>query len=553
MKVEKKRIRIESINGGHSVYDYTAGKDEYYDSLGIFVDNNRAALTLRGAGPSVLSPSRPRSITGTLTGVPMWMQGNPKNGNIYVYDMNGSVYTLTSSISGLGDLNDGGSAGGNGMAYYDNFMYFARETTVARYGPLNGTSSFTDDYWITTLGKTALEQQAYPDRDNGFTDARYPNHVMHRHKDGKLYFADTVGGQGVIHYIKTSKTTVEGDTDSGSTYNALDLPFGYFITDIESLGDDLVISAFESRSILNTTAYTGSSYEGRSALFFWDTASDSYYKVIQNEFPDQIITALQNANGVLYVFSADIGSQPSGARVCRYLGGNSFEQVTVMSDIDSPIAGGTVAQLNQIFFGSVNYQDPLGVSGCVWAIGTQNQPLSNAVFNVCGARHSTQLVYAMTFDDGGAPWSKELFFGYANNNSSGYIAGFNGNESSWDTDLYDKDIGNAYWKSQWYKIGSKFKIRKIKLFLVNDSVDSGNDLRVYVVTDNTSGNGGTSTQGTLVGTINNSNYPSHLGPIILKQEVTGEHSFQIVIRWFGTNSLDISLPIEIEFETYDTD
>ena len=36
------------------------------------------------------------------------------------------------------------------------------------------------------------------------------------------------------NYVKTSKTTDEGDTDNGSTYNALDLPFGYMPMDIAS-------------------------------------------------------------------------------------------------------------------------------------------------------------------------------------------------------------------------------------------------------------------------------------------------------------------------------
>lgn len=568
-------IRIESINGGHSLYERTSNSEQFIDSLGINPDSADASNSGSGAGPTVITPtllSNPYS--GTLSGIPIWIVGAPRNSSgqrLFAYASSGSVYTINqtgNTITGIGDLNDGGSSGANGCAYYDNYVYFARETTVARYGPLNGTAAFTDDYWITTLGKPALEQQAYPARDDGKIASgagRFPNHVMHRHKDGALYFADTSGGQGVIHRIKTTKTTVEGDTDNGSTYNALDLPYGYFVTDIESLGDDLVIAAFEGISTLNTTTYDDTlSHESRAALFFWDTTSDTYYKVIQREFPDQMITALENANGVLYIFSCNMGIEPTGVRLMRYLGGSSFEQITLLPEVDAPLAGGTLSFLNQIRFASDNLNsDANQTNGSIWSIGTQNQPFSNAVFNVAGARHSNAVCYALSKEDGGAPWTAETLYSYTTANvgaTGAYIVSYDsvGGGAAWDTDTMGAD-GNAYWKSRMYVIGSRFKITKVKLFINGgENVSSAVDLRVHICTDMGSlpSNGGT--DGKLIGTINQSNYPSwgfqKSGSIILKPEsVVGEYGFTLNLFWRGTSSLAISLPIEIEYEIINDD
>lgn len=535
-------IRIESINGGISTYEFVAQEDQYNAGYGINIDDNRV-------GPTTISPTQPTEVTGstTLTSVPVWMQGSPKGDtDIFVYDAKGSVYTYDQSntVTGIGDLNDGGTAEGNGMAYYDNYMYFARSTTVARYGPLNGTPTFTDDFWVSTLGKTALRDWPTEYHNSGYSEVQFPNHVMHRHKDGRLYFADVVDGQGVIHFIKTSKTTVQGDTDDGSTYGALYLPYGYGVTDIESFGDDLVISAIEGNLDSPQGKYNYDRvYEGRAAMFFWDTTSDQYYKIIQDEFPDNHITALDNANGVLYTFSRpSFGAvEPSGVRVMRYLGGESFEQIAYQENTNSPLPGATATLLNQLLFGS---QVTSG-GACVWAIGSQNQPLSNSLHIVSGARKSTGTVTALIPEDAGAPWSQEIFFAYSNNDSdaSGTIEHFGGSTSLWDTDLRTTTSPNAYWNSNWFTVGRRFYVKEVRFFCPSVIV-SGTDLRIYLKKDRLTNSE------TLIDTITNEkNFnPDYFHFNIRPDSFICSNSFQLVFKWFGSRGVSIALPIEIDYE-----
>ena len=547
-------VRIENINGGHSTYEFVAGEDQYLDSLGINIDTSVNTFnSARGGGPVVLTPTKPRDLDDSiLTATPRWMKSEPKNGNVYMYGSNGSVYVYdgvtADTITGVGDLNDGGDARGNGMAYYDNYMYFARASTVARYGPLNGTPSFTDDFWITTLGLTALTDQSYPTRDQSFTTEDFPNHVMHRHKDGRLYFADVVDNRGTIHYIRTTKSSVEGDTNNGSKYNAVQLPYGFYITDIESLGDDLVIAAFEGRH--TTSVYSSDdSIEGRASLFFWDTASDNFYLIIQNEFPDQIITALENANGVLYTFSTNLPflDVPTGVRVMRYLGGSSFEQISMISSTNSPYAGGTLSIHNRLLFGGNNNTAP-----CIWAVGSPNQPLSNALYNIAGARTSVGSVQALVQTDNGALWTTEFMYSYNNDDSTtGIVEAFGSSQDDWDTDTVGSN-GFSYFRSRWFNVGSDFKINKVKILrMLGDSTDSSTDIRIYLYRDYLLAS--TSSARTLIQTISSDYFTIGTSdPIVIRpNNFTGRYAFMIAIEWFGEDNKSIVLPIDIYYELFE--
>ncbi len=176
MPAQKVTIRIESILGGQSPMTHFAQSDQFRASLGIdpgLPAVNNTAVLFKESGiisSGLIRPAAYSSIaenTGTtIAGTPMWLVQNPKDQYTYVYDAAGSIYTIGSGyyneIAGLGDLNDGGSARGNGSDYYDNYMFFARDTTIARYGPLNGTPTFIDDFWVGVLGLTALSNTTYP-------------------------------------------------------------------------------------------------------------------------------------------------------------------------------------------------------------------------------------------------------------------------------------------------------------------------------------------------------------------------------------------------------
>src|SRR3990167_2051873 len=242
-------IKIESILGGHAPSTHFAGKDQFRASLGIDPRQGIADSGIYASFPSGLL--KPVGVTnlGTTVASIKWFVNEPKGtGAVYAYASTGSVYTLDAN-GAIGELSDGGNeagtGSGNGAGYYDNYVYFAKNTTIARYGPLNGVATLNGDYWGTTLAKTALVHTTYTNQDIGLV---YPNHILHRHSDGRLYIADVVDNKGTIHYIATTKATVEGDTDNSSTYNKVQVGYGLWPTALETYGSDLAIALVETPS-----------------------------------------------------------------------------------------------------------------------------------------------------------------------------------------------------------------------------------------------------------------------------------------------------------------
>jgi hypothetical protein len=516
MTNKTQQIRIESIWGGISALPYQSRDDEYYAS--ILVDPDV------GSTPGAIQP---RAATGTGEAVfansALWVVPTPKTSEYFVYDADGSVYSSSSSFAGIGDLNDGGTASGNGAAYYDNYLYCARDTTIARYGPLNGTPAWTDDYWVSTLGKTTLSNTSYPSSLYG--NISRPNHFLHRHSDGRLYIADVVGNQGTLHYIATTKTTVEGDTDNGSKYNALDLPFGYWPVCLTSYGSMIVAAVFEGNT-------SGSGY-GRSKIIFWDGISDSPNQTIDLPFGDRLISAMLNVNGVLYVWSGS--DQISFTRISRYIGGDSFEQVRT---IDSPLPwpGAVDHSLARIFFGGVSNISAVGLSDqpCVYALGSNNVGgLSlHAVHGLSstGASEITALKLRTTSFD---PSISIMWAG----GSSG-------------TDGFTEDIGTyrngpyPLWVSKFYRIGAPFKITKIRF---EGSGSSSSEITPTIHTDFGSFTG--ASNGLPV--ITSANYPGTTNAVIVMRPVgvTGEMYFALQFQWtVHTSPIAIPPTIIIEYE-----
>src|SRR3990167_3872378 len=283
------KISIDSILGGHSKLSQFSSEGEFKNSLAVDPDSEETTGSNRAGG--VLTPVPSTALTGnTMDAEPLWMNSTPKTDDVFVYDQSGKVYTAVLASNTISDLNNGAAlttSSGNGAAYYDNYNYFATNTNITRYGPLNGVKVFLQTYW-SGLSLSALGNGVtYPAPKIGTT--KYPNHVMHRHVDDKLYICDVMAangtstGRGAIHYIKTTRTTAEGDTNNGSTFNALDLPYGVWPTDIESYGNDLVISAYEGDTS------SGNTRGLRGHVYFWDTTSSSFYKDV--EFEDPLVSA----------------------------------------------------------------------------------------------------------------------------------------------------------------------------------------------------------------------------------------------------------------------
>lgn len=550
MAKDVRQIRIESILGGIGQSAIFQEQDGYRSSLGIdpglpINDDDTGFL---GSQPSgILRPISVFQVANTTATVPLWMKPSPKDENYYILGSNGSTYTLDGDAHTLSEISDGGNesgtGSGNGCAYYDNYIYFAKNTTIARYGPLNGTPELNGDYWGTTLSKTALTHTAYPlgGAVPGGYGATLPNHILHRHSDGKLYIADVVGNLGTIHYIATTKTTVEGDTDNNSTYNKVQFGYGLYPTAMESYGNNLVIALWEG----GVSTALGNEHSGQAKLAFWDTTSQNINQIIWVGFPNEIITSLTNSNGELYLTSMSFSGN-SGFRLSRYVGGNSFETVFVSKTAKAPYPGGVVAIGEQLLFGS--YLFTSGTSeGCVFSKGLSSPALGTGIFPLYSLKGYTgftpenDFVTTIAID----PKGDRPIMGWGNlvGHTGGGIEFVSSGNSNFSSPVYGSNT--VFWQSQQFNIGQRFKITKVRIPL-GQAIASGMVIQptIYLDEDNL---------GQSLSAINFSNYPNGETNVVIRpNSVTGNHSFYLELRWEGTTTLAVvSLPITIEYELLD--
>jgi hypothetical protein len=529
MAKNKQTIKIESVLGGHSPTSHFSASNQYRASLGIDpsqpIDDAGSNVSTIGSG--LIRPVASEKFTGTdIKAAPLWMVPNPKDSSVYVTDALGSTYTLDAAFTGATAVFglDVANAHGNGSAYYDNYIYVASNTDIARYGRLDGSASLDSNYWTGTLSKTALVNTTYPVSFK--SKIEYPNHVMHRHSDGKLYIADVVDNQGTLHYVATTKTTNEGDTDNSSTYDKVNVGYGLWPTAIESYGSDLAVAFYEGD--------TSSLRQPRAKLAFWDTTSANVNKIVWVEYPDQYISALKNVNGILYVVSGNINAQ--GFRVTRFIGGYTFEEVWYSETGEPCMPGAVDGILNQFLVG--NYTNVPESDGCVYAKGLQKNALGGGVFNTmrCTGGNSSTVVTSVLVADNNEFSFLGPVIGWTQ-------AGDGSTSASHGVDKQGTDYGNAnsVWWSQVYRIGQRFKINKVRIPLAQ-AVAANTTLTATIYTDD----GSTTTALT---TINDTNYPNGERFISIRPDgLTAENNFWIELKWTGSAVMTVSLPIEVDFE-----
>ncbi len=533
------KIIIETILGGHAVTSHFAQATQMRASLGIDpaqpIDDADTAFSTVASG--LLRPAASQKFSGTtLANAPLWFTPNPKDGNVYVYDAASSAYAINATMTALTALSDAGTLGGhgNGSDYYDNYQYFATDTDITRYGPLNGAPGFVPNYWTSGLSKTALQNTVYPTTFKN--NLRLPNHPLKRTSDGALYIGDVVGNNGTIHYIKTTKTSVEGDTNAGSTYSAVTMGYGLWPTALETAnGTDLAIALYEG-SVANVR-------QARAKIAFWDKTSTNINKELFCEFPDQIITALRNVDGILYAFSGNINAQ--GFRISRHTGGYSFQEVYYSETGEPPLPGAVDGILNRVLAGT--YTTVPENDGVVVSYGLQKAALGQGVFNVMratGGNSSTSITALLVAD----------------NNEMGFMspiigwtqAGEGSTGASHGIDRQGTQYNNApavFW-SQMFRIGQKFKITKVRIPLAQAVAANMIITPKFYVDDGITSYTGGVDPGLAV--INNTNYPNSQRNIVQRpQSATGEHNFWLELRWTGSALLTVSLPITIEYELID--
>jgi len=511
----KKTITIESILGGFTQTQYFGSSDGYNSAIGVDPDYPIGS-DVKTSG--MLVPTRYEKFSGAnITGNPKWIITNPEDEKVYVYDDAGQVASYSSALGSETDITSPTSGAGNGAAFYNNYIYLATPTNVARYGPMDGTPAIAQNVWTAaTLGsQTALGNPTYP----SIRGVTLPNHVMHMHGDNALYFSDVVNNQGVLHKIKTTKTTVNGDTNDGSLYNALDLPSGFYPTCIESYSTDLVIGAIQTLdSTLN---------QGRAALFFWDAVNTNTFYRGPVYLPDPLVTALLNVNGTIYIFS---GNAQNGVRVSRYIGGESVSEVAYFEEGNPPLAGAVDALGNRVNFGA--YTTYPENSASVFALGSKRRDLPFGLHNVVKTTSSgaNQFVTALKYVQQSSSVKPKLVAGWRDDSAKGLDK-----ESS--TATY-----SSVWRSKMFNVGNKFQISKLIIPLGATLATNMSVIPKIYIDDG-------STIKTL-DTINSTNFSGRKA--VYKRpnlsDAIGENNFFIELNWEGTVELPVLLPIVIELD-----
>lgn len=522
-------ITIDTILGGHSPTSHFSRKDQFRASMGIDpaqpIDDTNSAYSTVASG--LLRPSACESI-GTLSSAPLWIIPNPKTSLTYVYCANSSLYSVPDtfdSVTAIADAGELTNGLGNGAEYYDNYIYLSKNTTIARLGPLNGALTLNGDYWVTTLSQLPLTDTAYPQTYKN--KLQLPNHILKRHSDGRLYILDVVGNQGNIHFIETTKTTVEGDTNNGSDYGALTFGYGLYPTTCESYGEDLAIAFYEgSNSNLRQT---------KAKIAFWDCVSTNVNKLVWVEFPDPIITAMKNVNGILYTVSGNLNAQ--GFRICRFIGGYQFQELWYSETGEPCLPGAVDAVLNRFIFGThTNIPEDGGIA---YSVGLQKDGLGNGVFGIMRASGSTTSTTVTTVAS-----------------ADNYELGFNSPIIGW-TQAGDGSTGvshalnvqgavynnaNPIWWSQLFRIGEQFKITKITI-TTSTAIGANMTITPKIYLDDGS-------RSETLQTINSTNY-NGLRRVVYKPTISGFTNFWLELKWTGSALLTVDLPIKIEYELID--
>jgi hypothetical protein len=525
------QVKIDTILGGHSPTTHFSTASQFRASLGIdpaqpINDTDTAYSTI--ASGLIRPTASEKFSAATIESSPLWIKANPKNSLVYVYDAKGSMYSIDATMTTVTGLADGGTPGlslGNGFEYYDNYMYGATNTDVMRYGPLDGVAEFTGSYWITTTATTGLVHTPYPTTFKN--NIMIPNHPMHRHSDGILYFGDVVDGQGAIHTIQTSKTTVQGDTISGSAWSKMYFGYGLYPTSIESYGSELAIALIEGTStgLLQT----------RAKIAFWDTVSSAFNKITWVEFPDSLITAMKNVNGVLYVVSGNYKTR--GFRVTRFVGGYSFEEVYYSETGEPCLQGAIDAILNRVVFGS--HTTVPETAGCVNAIGLQKNSLSQTgMFNVMRATGSgtSTSVTAVGFVDATQMGFYVPILGWstAGDGSTGSTYGLDKQGTTYSA------APSVFWSSV-FRIGSRFKVTKIHIPLAQ-AVATNMSITPKLYFDDGEAS-------LTLEAISTTKFGGLRDAVIRPNGATGYHNFWLSLSWEGGSALcTVGLPITIDIE-----
>lgn len=214
--------------------------------------------------PDLLQPNLAMSkVSSTnVTGLVKWFTHYDKAGTItyYAIDDGGKIY---SSASNWTSLQTTANCSGQGLAVFNNYLYYAQNAQLGRYGDLSGSPSFTDNYQVLN------------------SDTLW--HPL------KVFLNKLCVGNG--------RTLATLDDTATWTSAAITLPIGWKIKCLEVKGDFLYIGAWKGTNITDFE-------EG--AIFAWDGTSTTWNSV---EFINESgVNAMLNYNDTLFIWAGTRGN-----------------------------------------------------------------------------------------------------------------------------------------------------------------------------------------------------------------------------------------------------
>lgn len=522
------QVKIDSILGGRSPIWHYGGRSQFLHSIAIDPELPSGSL-IKGSG--VIMPTRMQNAIGTSglgSAAPMWISSAQTTTGIFVYANSGSVYTLT-GLTIVADQEGGfdkakttGSdlGTGNGMVYYNDYMYFSTQDDISRMGRLSTTAPvFTNNYWVSTLGQTSLSSSvAYPSTRS----VTYPSHVLHVHNDGNVYIADYADGHGRIHRFRTDNT----GANPGQEYNVLTLPPGMMPTDFESYGTDLAILAIPEAS------YASGSIPrpGNSAMYLWDTVQSRFYRAVP--IREVLATCLLSKNGQLYVVAGNLDTR---VILLKYLGGESFETLIDLKEGTPPPAGAADVVGNMLMFGVYGTEASTfaGVMSHGYRSGGLPGGAVNNIARITDVTNTLPIVSALKAIQSGTSGNYPLV-GWRTDTSAAYGLDRYGGSGSY----------ASVFRSEVFNIGQDFRIRRIRIPLTV-AVTSGITIipKIYLDDEVSSAE---------LRTINTTNYASSERIIDMQDvDVRGYSNFYIEFQFTGTTEVGIVPPVLIDLDIND--
>lgn len=510
---------ISSILGGWSDLQNVGSEGEFLASIGIDPEDN-----LENTRPSgVIAPTLYSKFSaGQLTAAPMWISGAPTSAGVYVLDMNGSLlsYSVTLATSSEESLGNPGAGSGNGMSAWNDYVYCALDTTIARWGRVSQTGgAFTADYWVSGLSMSALTDSQYPSTNS----VDFPNHFLYPHNDGRMYVMDYDGANGRIHSFTTDS---DGGNGSGR-FNDVTLPPGMMPMAAAPYGTDIAI-------LLTPTAPFAAGViakSGTAMMALWDAIPTHapYRYVPINEL---MATAIKSKNGELYVWAGNIDAE---VKVLRYLGGYSFEVVAEVSEGSPPPAGAVDSFGNMVAWGGrMSY--PETASG-VFTLGYRSGKLPSTALNHIARSTSVgtlQIVTAVKF----IQRNRKPVLGWRDGTNAYGLDAFTGSGTY-----------NSLIRTLPVNLGRPFILRRLVIPL-SKAVTAGVIITPTVYVDNESANFTQPDSG--LNLINATNYSSS-EKLIDFQDLTiqGNFNFSLQFAFTGTVEIGIIPPIYYEYDFID--